>query len=396
MRLYDKLMAAWVRVRAKIFIVWVMIITATVLLIFEQKYLSATIHATPDAKTKNEIKYEDNYENIAGFERAFTFEYETPAPVHNNGSLYLMHSMDYAKYISSKSVIFTGMVKDGETHLLGLLLQIEKLACHFKAAEIIIMENGSRDRTLNLLRVWEKRPIHCNEQLKDNKDIETHKHIIHYDDENDPAPKNLNRMDRFVYYRNIQLDYVSQLIETDQRMNKPDYLILIDYDIQAIDQAKIFEEFIVSSQLYNQNIFCVCGMEYSGRFRDTFATVFKSDDWWCHNDHAQCHQRLQSQRFTKMRSCFGGLAFYRYDDIVKSKCKYQITSDLANKSKRTFKWFEKQQFGEICEHIAFHDCLIDNIDDYTLIFSRDSYLFYGWVDYPNWKTEGLLFSESHF
>ena len=383
-------------------------VAVSLIFLFPKQHITDIVKATPKdidkfyeqhifnefTQTEHDLNSQMNSNNTIDLKNITNNHYITPNDI----------TSEFTEFITSKSIVLTGMVRDGERHLLGLLLQIEKLSCHFNHFEIIIMENGSRDRTLTLLNVWSKRPIHCSLELKESvntnlKIRNTHKHIIHYDHLNDPAPKGMNRMDRFVYYRNIQLDYIRNLIDT-QKIVKPDYLMIIDYDIQGIDQAKLFEEFIISSQFHQQNVFCVNGMEYTGRYRDSFATVFKDDNHWCHDDRDVCHIQLQLNRFTEMRSCFGGLAIYSYDDIFQSNCRYETRANLESKAKKTYQWFQKQKqqwrdFG-ICEHIQFHDCLNDNNENFKVIFSRDSYLFYGWTQYWGWEKELDVYSESHW
>lgn len=53
-----------------------------------------------------------------------------------------------------------------------------------------------------------------------------------------------------------------------------DSWMMIDFDIQGIEQFRIFQEFSIASVMLNVDVFCVNGMEWTGRYRDSFATVF--------------------------------------------------------------------------------------------------------------------------
>lgn len=111
--------------------------------------------------------------------------------------------------VSSQTVVITGMVKDGEPDLLGTLVAIEKLACHWADYDILILTNNNQDNTTLLLDVWSKRPLHCDQKQMDlankRQPFHTKKYIIGYNDTN--LPKDLSREDRYVYYRNYILDY---------------------------------------------------------------------------------------------------------------------------------------------------------------------------------------------
>ena len=91
-----------------------------------------------------------------------------------------------------------------------------------------------------------------------------------------------------------------------------DYWMVVDFDIQSIEQMKLFNEFSIASQLLNVDVFCVNGMEWNGRYRDSFATVFY-DGQWCYDDGLQCHQIIQKNRFTQV---WGIFLDYEIDYIV--------------------------------------------------------------------------------
>ena len=314
-------------------------------------------------------------------------------------------------------------MQSGEPDLLGALIQIEKLACHWHDYDILILTNNNQDNTTKLLDIWRKRPIHCDEKqmhLANMKEsFHSKKYIINYNDSS--LPKGLSREDRFVFYRNYILDYVTLTLlnEKSKQLNNDkfeyDSWMMIDFDIQGLEQFRIFQEFSIASVMLNVDVFCVNGMEWTGRYRDTFATVFHGlfcvvyvcidikcmneylDGQWCYEDGFQCSEIIQENRFTQVRSCFGGLSIYRFDSIMQSKCRYHTRGELKNNAKITHEWFNRQnpKFIDLCEHIAFHDCLYSQYDEnLTFIISRESYLYYGFDQYPKWQIEPLLYSPS--
>lgn len=320
-------------------------------------------------------------------------------PETRNDSDNEINDLEQAKRIVSKqSAVITGMVKDGALLLLGTLVQIEKLLCHFDDVDIVILENNSQDNSSFVLDVWGKRPLHCDfknvKKARRRDTYQSRKHILH--PEKDPAPRNMTREDRFVFYRNYLLDYVINSLLPWKRLVSNnsefvyDYWMMVDFDVQGISQNKIFEEFSFASQLLNVDVFCVNGIEWTGRYRDSFATIFY-DGQWCYDDGVQCHIALQKNRFTHVRSCFGGLTIYRFAHIFDSQCRYHTKAELKNKALITNEWFKSQvEWDDICEHIAFHDCLSNRIDNFTMAFSRDSYLFYGFDFYAKWTEEDFL------
>jgi hypothetical protein len=240
-----------------------------------------------------------------------------------------------------------------------------------------------------------------------------------------PNIDSFSREDRFVHYRNYILDYVRSLSHPGSGSDSGyrsafadiDWWLMLDFDVQAIDWRHILHEFGLAIELFDVDIFCVNGMEWNGRYRDSFATIFE-DDEWCYEQGYKCHRVLQLNRFTKLRSCFGGLAIYKFDLIINQHnhnrdhyrgqisdgCRYQLLTDLRLQSRITYEWFKQQTHqSKICEHIAFHDCLsvefrennYNNNNNITILMSRDSHLYYGCdtqqVDIQEWKEEPILF-----
>eukprot|EP01084_Bolivina_argentea_P046903 86385_1 len=282
---------------------------------------------------------------------------------------------------TKQSLVITGMIKDGEPNILGTLVQIEKFACHFEEIDIVILENNSKDKTREQLNVWSSRPIHCDyiqiHLANQNKTYNSRKHIIHFDASNDPALLIHDKEDKFVFYRNIIIHYVTHEL-LDEKRNilhndtfVYDYWMMVDFDIQGIDQSRIFNEFLVASHGHlNVDVFCVNGITWTGRYRDTFATVFDNYKW-CYNydNDFNCSQIIQNKRFTKVKSCFGGLTIYKFKIIQKTKCKYHTLKHLKDKAINAYLWYEKQDTeikkrDSLCEHISFHFCLHNNYEKY--------------------------------
>ena len=302
------------------------------------------------------------------------------------------------RIVSSQSIVITGMVKDGEPDLLGTLLQIEKFSCYFKETDIVILTNNNKDNTTFLLNVWTQRPIHCdykNTKLaKEGKAFESNKHILSFSDLDDPAPSNASREDKFVFYRNYVRDFViDSLLSSKPKGFLFDYWAMIDFDVQAIETHRIFIEFCIASQLLNVDVFCVNGMEWTGRYRGSFATIFE-DGQWCYRDGGQCSEIIQLNRFTQVRSCFGGLSIYNFAKVYHSECRYYTKADLQQNAVITHEWFKGQGYDDICEHIAFHDCLYSKNENLVMAISRDSYLYYGFAEYTEWTKEQILFSSA--
>lgn len=386
-------------------IVMIIVITMSCLFIFQQTILTAKIGAVihPFVKDRTQIvtsafiPIEASQASQASHTQSFEQELQD----------YHLEIEKSKKTLSKQSIVVTGMIKDGEVMILGTLLQIEKLICQFDDVDIVIFENNSQDNTSFLLDVWKWRPIHCDREnmLKAQRGVtgvngvNVRKHILHPED--DPAPTHLTREDRFVYYRNYIMDYVKNTLLPWKRkfINDShfeyDYWMMIDLDLQGIAEAKIFEEFSIASQMLNVDVMCVNGMDWAGQYRDSFATVF-DDGKWCYEDHVQCHDVIQYNRFTKVRSCFGGLAIYKFRQISESQCRYHTRDTLPEKSPHTWQWFEtKKEWEDICEHIAFHDCLAANVEDFAVSISRDSYAYYSVTYYHEWYVKFMMYGTIH-
>lgn len=65
-----------------------------------------------------------------------------------------------------------------------------------------------------------------------------------------------------------------------------------------------------------------------------------------------------------VRSCFGGLALYKADAFVHSKCRY----DLYQKNLDVYRGKKEHH---TCEHVVLHECLRQNRDDFTIAVQPD-------------------------
>ena len=85
------------------------------------------------------------------------------------------------------------------------------------------------------------------------------------------------------------------------RQLRIDYLLVVDFDIQSIETDRLYTEFAFATRHLQPNVFCVNGVEYSGRYRDNFATVF-ADGEWCFDGGAgaKCHCKLQKERLMRL------------------------------------------------------------------------------------------------
>ena len=213
----------------------------------------------------------------------------------------------------------------------------------------------------------------------------------------DPARKyaNHDRLDRYVFYRNYLMDetekYADILASNTGTKFSFDYWMVVDLDVRG------FDTFALANELYNAKQFkaekneqfvgmCANGVHHSGWYYDSFATVLPDGDWFWTRNRVFRSNMLQQQRFTPAVSCFGGLAVYNYQNIVKSKCKYELFDEnieakwtnVVDMKKLADMYNEETGTRAVCEHVPFHACLLDSSkQNSTLVVARDAMVYYG-------------------
>lgn len=222
------------------------------------------------------------------------------------------------------SVVLIGTARDIEGFLPTTFKNIQMICDCFKKSNIIIYENDSKDKTLELLQNWSL--------TKKNVNIISEKNV--------PGL----RTHRLSHGRNIIMDKALAL--------KSDYIVVMDLD--NVNDKLTKDAFLSSFKFPNLDWAVMTANQYK-KFYDVWA-LRTYDDWMpfdyveCiieKNDLNYCHRNRvkhidKNKELISVKSAFSGLGIYKTKYI--EKCKYYGGSGTK----------------EICEHVPFNECIIKN------------------------------------
>lgn len=215
--------------------------------------------------------------------------------------------------VEDLSVVICGIIRDSEKCLKKNIPSIMEICAYFGDYKIVIYENGSIDRTKEILNEWHLTvPDHVYILTGESSDfpIQAYGGIR-------PNPFfSSYRIMKMVSLRNNYLDYV------EERGWEPDYLIVVDLDVARIDP-----DGVLSSFKCKENWDAVTAYGYSlspklrKRYHDTYALTEYGDE-----GNPQTEKKIleladkygnlkSSDDWIRVYSAFGGLAIYRYDAI---------------------------------------------------------------------------------
>jgi hypothetical protein len=225
-------------------------------------------------------------------------------------------------------IVIVGCARNIESHLLNTKEKLNMINSLFKTSKIIIYENDSNDKTLDILKDWENEKFI---QLITEKDIKG------------------SRTERLAYAR--------QLLYKEAMKHKFDLLIVIDLDNVINDLSK---ESIMSCFKLKED-WGMLGGNQTVNYYDLWA-LRTYDDWMpfdclaCIDYEKKSRDYCLNDRFKiinkdsepiKVISCFGGIGIYKRQYL--DNCSYgKGTQD-----------FNGNQI-EICEHVEFNKGVINN------------------------------------
>jgi hypothetical protein len=227
-------------------------------------------------------------------------------------------------------VVIVGCARDIEAHLPNTKQKLEMVKSLFRSSKIIIYENDSKDKTLELLSTWNNENFIKLITEKDVKGIRT---------------------ERLAYARN--------LLYKEAMKHNFDLLIVIDLD-NVIDN--LTPESILNC--FNKELiddWAMLGANQIGNYYDMFA--LRTFDDWMPFDFEKC---LKIEKKTKayclddryknipkddkpiqVKSCFGGTAIYKKKYL--NNCDYGKGFQMNGNEKIEF-----------CEHVDFNEGVIKN------------------------------------
>lgn len=221
------------------------------------------------------------------------------------------------------SVVIIGCARDIEKHLPVSIQKVENICSLFDESSIIIFENDSTDKTLEILNNWKKAEVISEKNVKGT------------------------RTQRLAYARN-------KLMEEALKKNA-EYIVIVDLDDKCAD---ITNESILST-LNNNHVkdWAMMGANQKDVYYDLWALrTFDSwmpGDYWsrdnCKKD--ECGDNTKGIGFKnipktdkpiEVKSCFGGLGVYKTKYL--NECTY----------------YGGQHGKEVCEHVSFHEGIRKN------------------------------------
>ena len=273
-------------------------------------------------------------------------------------------------------VVFAGCARNCSNFLPKVLENIEFYSSFFSESYIVIVENGSTDRTKEI--------------LKDNKNK---KNIFLFEDDLNKLPYRGQRLEKA---RNL----IIETIKKNKNLFSCDLFIMLDLD--DIGTYRIEEKNILDSIK-----FLFSKEEIGGVFANQLGTYYDMwtlrDQKYCKNDFwVEVLQFLMNNKNSKdkisksnieevkkniidkktysfeknlapikVESAFGGFGIYKMKYVLKNNRKYEGTQivDLISKDQKRLKVKYQK-----CEHVNFNQGLIDqNLELYILpnLINRD-------------------------
>lgn len=217
------------------------------------------------------------------------------------------------------TVVLIGTARNIESHLPKTFENIKMICDCFEKSNVIIYENDSTDKTLEMLQNFAKETP--------NVEIITEKNI--------PGL----RTHRLAYARTITMNKAREL--------HPEYIVLMDLD--DVNNMLTKEAFMTSFN-YPELDWAVMTANQSGKYYDlwalrTYDDWMPFDPWECNRNKNDTHSCV-NKRFKNIprekdpilvKSAFGGLGIYKTKYL--DGCKYDGGKDSL----------------ELCEHVSFNE-----------------------------------------
>ena len=203
-----------------------------------------------------------------------------------------------------------GLARNCASKLPATIRFIETLSTYFESTTIVVVENGSRDKTRVILNNW--------------ADSCSSLHIIdgkvpgeeNASDTNANPYYSFKRVSRLAALRNQYLDFLKA------QAVAPDFVLVLDFDVDRISIAGVLDSFVREA---DWDVATAYGYSLSPtlqeRYHDTYALVPLGEE-----NIPQLESRLKSiqrnwrqdkasSELVEVYSAFGGLSIYKYKQI---------------------------------------------------------------------------------
>ena len=301
---------------------------------------------------------------------------------------------------SKHQFYLAGMIRDGSKIQNRMWVSLLELNCRNQIGIHIIVKDGWSDARNKYRQII----------------IDRYPHFIAFDDEQSVdkekqrcAPFNVEQQNNQEIFGNRTLtnrvDIISSLRDYQRSLLRPlvsypeGVVALVDLDIREIP-SKAFSEQIkkLLDKSYPHDVICAAGVTMAAKkqkwYYDLFATVFlpdtfvyplsrrlqpslyegenikmvRSDSRKGKINQGHIMRMIQKEAaksktgLMEVKSCFSGLAAYRATTYFEEKCQYQLAPDIIEANQHnhsSIMRYAGKKDQRPCEHVVFHDCLIN-------------------------------------
>jgi hypothetical protein len=233
-----------------------------------------------------------------------------------------------------------GLARNCASKLPATIRFIETLSTHFESTTIVVVENGSSDKTRAILNNWAGScsSLHIIDGKVPGGDKTP--------DSNANPYYSIKRVERLAALRNQYLDFLKAQPEA------PDFLLVMDFDVDRISLEGVLDSFAREA---NWDVATAYGYSLSPtlqeRYHDTYALIPLGEENTPQLETSlkaiqrNWMQEKASGELVEVYSAFGGLAIYKYkqinnlrygvcpngDERVEARCEhFSIAKELQN------------------------------------------------------------------
>jgi hypothetical protein len=283
-------------------------------------------------------------------------------------ALQIKYSPIFVDIMNKKNIVIAALARNCEDSLRTNIPLIEKLRTQFLWSKVVVVENDSIDGTKDLLNDWK---INYSDVTIISNDYGT-KTIPDKSDLIINPYTCYQRIDKMVSYRNLYLDYISEV-------NHPiDLVIVIDIDVIEISLTgleNVINSFDDKTGAIFSNGMSVMKTPFglSEIYYDTFAVweypllnEFSYSTGSLAKTFKSINRNLKKLPLYNVISAFGGVGIYNYAAIKNLRYKTVLNP------------LDQQE--AICEHIPFHQEIIKRgfknyiARDFQVIYQRHNWI----------------------
>jgi hypothetical protein len=257
------------------------------------------------------------------------------------------------KKMAQETVVFCGLIRNGESSFPLMIERIEKTGKLFKDYKVVVFENDSIDGTRKLLKEWSKKNNNVHLIECDYSDCKIgHKPMYEY------GTWSKDRMERMAYFRNFYLK------EVKEKYNNFDYMMVVDLDIKGPWSNDGVAHVIAQKEWDAQFAYGLHSILTGGQLLlmyDALAYLGINDT----------RENLKS-RFLLVWS-YLKMNFYRFLGVKKGDPLIPVKSSFSGLGIYKIKSIMNAEYKkDLCEHIAFHEQMAQN--GYGKLFINPSLL----------------------